>query len=74
MYKRQTWESLQDIDAHRRIIFEAIVKYRKMKNQGVVAVLDVYKRQKYNNLCRLLEKYYGNFSLFRNIIVTLRCF
>ena len=30
--------------------------------------------QKYNNLCRLLEKYYGNFSLIRNIIVTLRCF
>ena len=23
---------------------------------------------------RLLEKYYGNFSLIRNIIVTLRCF
>ena len=29
-----TWSSLQDVDAHRRIIFEAIVKYRKMKNQG----------------------------------------
>ena len=36
--KQITWKSLQDIDAHRRIIFEAIVKYRKMKNQGVVAV------------------------------------
>ena len=36
--KQITWDSLQDIDAHRRIIVEAIVKYRKMKNQGVVAV------------------------------------
>ena len=32
--KQITWESLQDIDAHRRIIFEAIVKYRKMKKIG----------------------------------------
>jgi hypothetical protein len=36
--KRITWHSLQDIDAHRQIIFDAIVSYRKMKNQGVVAV------------------------------------
>ena len=35
-----TWNSLQDVDAHRKIIFEAIVKYRKMKNQGVVAVFN----------------------------------
>ena len=28
-----TWHSLQDVDAHRKIIFEAIVKYRILKNQ-----------------------------------------
>lgn len=28
-----TWNSLQDVDAHRKIIFEAIVKYRKMKTR-----------------------------------------
>ena len=39
-----TWNELQDIDAHRQIIFEAIVKYRKMKNQGVVAV---FKRDRF---------------------------
>ena len=36
--KQITWASLQDLDAHRQIIFEAIVRYRQMKNQGVVAV------------------------------------
>lgn len=29
-----TWHSLQDVDAHRKIIFEAIVKYRKMKTRS----------------------------------------
>ena len=43
--KQITWDSLQDIDAHRQIIFEAIVKYRKMKNQGVVAV---FKRERFD--------------------------
>lgn len=32
--KQITWDSLQDVDGHRQVIFEAIVKYRKMKNRG----------------------------------------
>ena len=45
-----TWNSLQDVDAHRKIIFEAIVKYRKMKNQGVVAV---FKRDRFDRYLTL---------------------
>lgn len=48
-----TWESLQDIDAHRQIIFEAIVKYRKMKNQGVVAVFQRDRFDRYSNFARI---------------------
>ena len=44
-----TWNSLQDVDAHRKIIFEAIVKYRKMKNQGVVAVFKRDRFDRYSN-------------------------
>mgnify|MGYP002678968940 FL=1 len=35
--KQVTWHKLQDVDAHRQIIFDAIVQYRHMKNIGVVA-------------------------------------
>lgn len=51
--KQVTWESLQDIDAHRKIIFEAIVKYRKMKNQGVVAVFQRDRFDRYSNFARI---------------------
>ena len=51
--KQITWESLQDIDAHRQIIFEAIVKYRKMKNQGVVAVFRRDRFDRYSNFARI---------------------
>ena len=50
-----TWSSLQDVDAHRRIIFEAIVKYRKMKNQGVVAVFKRDRFDRYSNFARIGE-------------------
>ena len=53
--KQITWKSLQDIDAHRRIIFEAIVKYRKMKNQGVVAVFQRDRFDRYSNFARIGE-------------------
>lgn len=53
--KQITWESLQDVDAHRRIIFEAIVKYRKMKNQGVVAVFLRDRFDRYSNFARIGE-------------------
>ncbi len=48
-----TWNSLQDVDAHRRIIFEAIVKYRKMKNQGVVAIFRREQFDRYSNFARI---------------------
>lgn len=48
-----TWNSLQDVDAHRRIIFEAIVKYRKMKNQGVVAIFKRDRFDRYSNFARI---------------------
>lgn len=51
--KEITWDSLQDIDAHRKIIFEAIVKYRKMKNQGVVAVFKRDRFDRYSNFARI---------------------
>lgn len=51
--KQITWESLKDIDAHRQIIFEAIVKYRKMKNQGVVAVFQRDRFDRYSNFARI---------------------
>lgn len=50
-----TWESLQDLDAHRKIIFEAIVKYRKMKNQGVVAIFKRDRFDRYSNFARIGE-------------------
>ncbi|MDR0961428.1 MAG: phosphoenolpyruvate synthase [Mediterranea sp.] len=53
--KRITWNSLQDIDAHREIIFEAIVKYRKMKNQGVVAIFKRDRFDRYSNFARIGE-------------------
>ena len=51
--KRITWNSLQDVDAHRQIIFDAIVAYRKMKNQGVVAVFHRDRFDSYSNFQRI---------------------
>lgn len=50
-----TWQSLQDLDMHRKIIFEAIVKYRKMKNQGVVAIFRRDRFDRYSNFARIGE-------------------
>ena len=50
-----TWDSLQDVDAHRQIIFDAIVKYRKMKNQGVVAIFKRDRFDSYSNFARIGE-------------------
>ncbi|MCR5361262.1 MAG: phosphoenolpyruvate synthase [Bacteroidales bacterium] len=53
--KTITWNTLQDVDAHRQIIFDAIVSYRKMKNQGVVAVFQRERFDKYSNFARIGE-------------------
>jgi hypothetical protein len=50
-----TWHKLQDVDAHRQIIFDAIVQYRRMKNIGVVAVFDRLKFDRYAHFARIGE-------------------
>ena len=51
--KTVTWHKLQDVDLHRKIIFEAIVQYRHMKNIGVVAVFDRGKFDRYAHFARI---------------------
>ena len=51
--KRITWDKLQDVDAHRQVIFEAIIAYRRMKNQGVVAVFQRDRFDQYSNFARI---------------------
>jgi len=51
--KTVTWHKLQDLDAHRQIIFDAIVQYRRMKNIGVVAVFDRLKFDRYAHFARI---------------------
>ncbi len=53
--KHVTWHKLQDVDAHRQIIFDAIVQYRQMKNIGVVAVFDRLKFDRYAHFARIGE-------------------
>ena len=53
--KHVTWHKLQDIDAHRQIIFDAIVQYRRMKNIGIVAVFDRLKFDRYAHFARIGE-------------------
>jgi CheY-like chemotaxis protein len=51
--KHVTWNKLQDVDAHRQIIFDAIVQYRRMKNVGIVAVFDRGKFDAYGHFARI---------------------
>ena len=51
--KTVTWHKLQDLDAHRQIIFDAIVQYRRMKNIGIVAVFDRLKFDRYAHFARI---------------------
>ena len=51
--KHVTWHKLQDVDAHRQIIFDAIVQYRRMKNIGIVAVFDRLKFDRYAHFARI---------------------
>lgn len=53
--KRITYKTLEDVDAHRQIIFDAIVSYRKMRNQGVVAVFHRDRFDQYSNFARIGE-------------------
>ena len=51
--KKITWQSLQDVDKHREIIYDAIVAYRRMKNQGVVAVFHRERFDRFSNFARI---------------------
>ena len=53
--KKVTWHRLQDVAAHRKIIFDAIVQYRRMKNIGTVAVFDRTKFDAYSHFARIGE-------------------
>ena len=53
--KSITCDSYEDVDAHRQIIFDAIVKYRKMKNRGVVAEFIKERFDSYSNFARIGE-------------------
>jgi len=48
-----TWDHVTDIDVYRKIIFESIVRYRKMKNQGVVAIFKRDRFDRYSNFARI---------------------
>ena len=49
------WDEVQDVDTARQIIFDAIVQYRHMKNQGVVAVFDRGRFDRYAHFARIGE-------------------
>jgi len=51
--KTVTWHKLQDVDEHRRIIFDAIVQYRRMKNIGVVAEFHRDRFDAYSHFARI---------------------
>ena len=51
--KKITWQTLQDVDQHRQIIYDAIVAYRRMKNQGVVAVFHRERYDRFSNFARI---------------------
>ena len=53
--KQISVEDVNDTDVLRKIIFEAIVKYRKMKNQGVVAIFQRDRFDRYSNFARIGE-------------------
>ncbi len=48
-----TWHKYPNVDVHRRLIFDAIVKYRHMKNIGVVAEFNRDKFDFYSHFARI---------------------
>ncbi len=47
--------SPEEVDEHRQIIFDVIVTYRKLKNQGVVAEFQRDRFDRYSNFARIGE-------------------
>ncbi len=53
--RQVTWDIVKDVDLHRKLIFEAITKYRKMKNRGIVAEFRRDRFDRYSNFARIGE-------------------
>ncbi|MDE6176735.1 MAG: PEP/pyruvate-binding domain-containing protein, partial [Paramuribaculum sp.] len=53
--KQHHFYSLEEVPAVRRLFFDLIVKYRKMKNRGVVAVFRKDRFDHYSNFARIGE-------------------
>lgn len=53
--KQLSVDDFADLDEHRKMIFEAIVRYRRMKNQGVVAIFRRDRFDRYSNFARIGE-------------------
>ncbi|MCM1519857.1 MAG: phosphoenolpyruvate synthase [Lachnoclostridium sp.] len=53
--KRHRFKSLEDAPEARKFFFDLIVKYRKMKNRGVVAVFRKDRFDHYSNFARIGE-------------------
>lgn len=53
--RRFRFTRMEEADAVRRLIFECIVKYRRMKNRGVVAVFRKDRFDRYSNFARIGE-------------------
>lgn len=51
--KDVTWHKYPDVNVHRRMIFDAIVKYRHMKNLGVVAEFNRDRFDFYSHFARI---------------------
>jgi len=49
----------EDMDEARQVIFDAIIKYRKMKNAGIVAVFQKDRFDEYSNFARIGEDSLG---------------
>ena len=53
--KKITWKMEADVDVHRQYIYDAIVSYRRMKNQGVVAVFHRDRFDSFSQFARIGE-------------------
>ncbi|MDE6311512.1 MAG: phosphoenolpyruvate synthase [Muribaculaceae bacterium] len=51
--RRHRFASLEEVPAARQLFFDLIVKYRKMKNRGVVAVFQKDRFDHYSNFARI---------------------
>lgn len=55
LLKNFKFNDLEEATRVRKLIFEAIVKYRRMKNRGVVAIFDKNLYDNYSNFARIGE-------------------